>query len=308
MAAKDYKGFKLALQLRAENLQSKDGQTRGISPYFVVRRAHGKVKTDKGIEEAAIIPDASYKGNTDKASVVYNGNAIRAENTADPKWPKFEVDVESLCEKGDLSKKLVFDFLDNSSNEFLGFLSVSVQDLLLTSHFEISGSKRGQGPASKIVVEHADLIPPSPFTAADTEAAKKICGVFLYQASTGTIIDLGGMNDVDIAGKSAGGWAYYDSVADEKGNITFAVFNKIISACIRTLISAVKSQASDALKGAIKQVLAALNPSLSDSNKSQFADKLQDSQKLFDTIEKSFPLVAKALFRFFDIDGNGTIR
>ncbi len=109
--SKDYKGYKLALQLRGENLQRKDAQSVSISPYFVVRRAHGKVKTDKGSEEPAIIPDAFYRGNTDKASIVFSASMIRAENTADPHWPKIEIDIESLFEKGDLKKKLVFEFI-----------------------------------------------------------------------------------------------------------------------------------------------------------------------------------------------------
>ena len=306
-ATERYNGFKLTLQLRGEQFaSSKDGQPQSLSPFFLVRRAHGKVKTDKGSLEAAVVPDASYHGNADKASIAYDGSSIHVANTIDPKWPRFEVGIERLCENYDLSKKIVFDFWDFTSKEFLGYILVSVQDLLLLSEFPVLGSNKGA--TSKVFVEHAELIPPTPYTVADEKAARNICGVILYQASADTPIDLNGLSEVDIAGKAAGGWSYYDTNADPLGNIRYEDFDKIISNCIKTLLSGVKAQLIVYVQDFLKSVVGALNPSLADANKSRIAEKFHDTRALFETLDKSYPLVAKALFRFFDVDGHGTIR
>ncbi len=39
-----------------------------------------------------------------------------------------------------------------------------------------------------------------------------------------------------------------------------------------------------------------------------FRFEVQDGDRLSALIEKAFPSVSKALFSFFDADGNGTIR
>jgi hypothetical protein len=308
MSAQDYKGFKLSLHLRAENLAAQGSR---IDPFFRIRRAHGKVKTDKGVLDISETKEGQYMGSKDKASIVYDGSHIHLENTPNPIWEKVDISVDSLVENGDISQKIIIEIWDFSKQAFTGFLIVSIEELILYNQFVLQ-VQDGQGnfsPNGKLGVEIAELVPPGPYVKPDIEAARQFCGLLLYQASTGKLLDISGMDEVDVAGKAAGGWAYYDTVADKEGNITYSVFDKIITASLKSIFSGLRSS----FEGIGDKILDShfwpnVDPSVSDAQKRKFLDQLQEKNKIVESANKTFPTISKAIFRFFDIDGNGTIR